>query len=67
MTQLVKNPKTSQGAQSSGRTDRNIFEFNLDTRHEESHRDSGHVTAGVKCQAENNEGKKHLQEAVILS
>lgn len=65
MTQLIKNPKTSQGAQSSGRTDRNIFEFNLDTRREESHRESGQVTAGVKLQAENNEGKKHFQEAMI--
>ena len=47
MAQLVKNPKTSQGAQSSGRTDRNIFEFNTDSRHEESHKESGHVAAEV--------------------
>ena len=67
MAQLVKNPKTSQGAQSSGRTDRSIFEFNIDTRHEESHKESGHVAAGVKRQAENNEGKNYFQEAMILS
>ena len=64
MAQLVKNPKTSKRAQTSGRTDRSIFEF---TRHEESHKESGHVAAGVKRQAENNEGKNYFQEAMILS